>query len=251
MPEAVLLKLGGSVLTEKGGPCRVAQENLSRVSRQIAMNLGGPLLIIHGAGSCGHPEAHRFRLMEGLGAGNLGGIYPTHHAVSGLNHAVVAALRAEGIEAIGIHPLDACFAEEGRITSMETRHIREMLSRGVVPVLHGDVVMDGRKGVTIVSGDQLVSYLGRTLRFGKIGLATDVPGVLASDGVIPVLTPGMLGHIRVGSSGHTDVTGGMEGKVRELLELARSGTCPEIFHVEQTGAFLAGRPHGGTVVRGG
>jgi isopentenyl phosphate kinase len=43
----------------------------------------------------------------------------------------------------------------------------------------------------------------------------------------------------------------MEGKIRELLELARCGTPSEIFHVEQTGAFLQGKPHGGTVVRGG
>jgi isopentenyl phosphate kinase len=47
------------------------------------------------------------------------------------------------------------------------------------------------------------------------------------------------------------VTGGMEGKVRELLMLARNGTSSVIFHVDRIGDFLDGRPHGGTVVRGG
>ncbi len=251
MPEPVLLKLGGSVLTKKGGPGIVRQENLALISREIAGHRRVPLLIVHGAGSCGHPEAHRFRLMEGLTVETLEGVFITHRAVSRLNSIVVTALREQGIEAIGIHPLDSCYAENGRIVSMECRHIREMLCRGIVPVLHGDVVMDGMKGATIVSGDQLVSYLGHALRFGRIGLATDVPGVLAGDAVIPVLTPQTIGQVRIGSSLHTDVTGGMEGKIRELLELAREGTCSEIFHVEQTGAFLDGRPHGGTVVRGG
>jgi isopentenyl phosphate kinase len=251
MPEPVLLKLGGSVLTEKGGQGRVIQENLAMLSREIAGHRTVPLLIVHGAGSCGHPEAHRFQLMEGLTGRNLEGVFVTHQAVSSLNSIVVAALREKGTEAIGIHPLDSCYAENGRIVSMECRHIREMLSRGIVPVLHGDVVMDGMKGATIVSGDQLVSYLGHALRFGRIGLATDVPGVLAGGAVIPVLTPQTIGQVRIGSSLHTDVTGGMEGKIRELLALACEGTCSEIFHVAQTGAFLEGRPHGGTVVRGG
>lgn len=251
MPEAVLLKLGGSVLTTKGGPGAVREENLAMISRQIAGYCRAPLLIVHGAGSCGHPEAHRFRLAEGLTNENREGVFTTHQAVTRLNRIVVAALREKGIEAIGIHPLHSCYAENGRIVSMEYRHIIEMLSRGIVPVLHGDVVMDGIKGATIISGDQLVSYLGRALRFGRIGLATDVPGVLAEGVVIPVLTPDTIGQVRLGSSRHTDVTGGMEGKIRELLELARAGTCSEIFHVGQTGAFLDGRPHGGTVVRGG
>jgi isopentenyl phosphate kinase len=47
------------------------------------------------------------------------------------------------------------------------------------------------------------------------------------------------------------VTGGMEGKVRELLDLARDGMSPAIFHADRIGDFLDGRPHGGTVVRGG
>ena len=251
MPEPVLLKLGGSVLTRKGGPGTVRHENLAMISSEIAGHARVPLLIVHGAGSCGHPEAERFRLMEGLTDQNLEGVFTTHLAVSKLNSIVVTSLRKKGIEAIGIHPLDSCYAENGRLVSMECRHIREMLSRGIVPVLHGDVVMDGIKGATIVSGDQIVSYLGRSLRFGRIGLATDVPGVLAGDTVIPVLTPQTISQVRIGSSRHTDVTGGMEGKIRELLELARSGTCSEIFHVDQTGAFLDGRPHGGTVVRGG
>ena len=111
--------------------------------------------------------------------------------------------------------------------------------------------MDGVKGVSVVSGDQLGSYLGRAFRFSRIGLATDVPGVLSGDRVIPVLTPENVHHVQLGSSRHTDVTGGMEGKIRELLELAQTGTPSAIFHVQQTGAFLQGKPHGGTVVRGG
>jgi isopentenyl phosphate kinase len=251
MSDTVLLKLGGSVLTRKGVEGEIRHDILDAVGREIGSRKDIPLLIVHGAGSCGHPEAHRYGLMEGLTGANREGIAVTHRAVSQLNTEIVTTLRNYGTEAIGIHPLHACYAESGRIRSMQWHNLQEMLNRSLVPVLHGDVVMDGSRGVTIVSGDQLVVCLARLLRFDRIGLATDVPGVFDGDTVIPEITPESFPGLRLASSRHTDVTGGMEGKVQELLALAREGMCAEIFHVRKLGAFLDGQPHGGTVVRGG
>ncbi len=251
MPEPVLLKLGGSILTRKESEGEIREEILDRIGKEIAARKNLPLLIIHGAGSCGHPEARKYGLSAGLAPGNLAGVGTTHRAVSRLNDALVAALRREGCEAVGIHPFHAAYAENGRLIAMETRQIREMINRTMVPVLHGDVVMDGVRGVSIVSGDQLVVFLARALGIRKIGLATDVPGVLAGDRVIPEITPGSANGLSIGTSRHTDVTGGMEGKVGELLVLARDGTSSAIFHADRIGDFLDGRPHGGTVVRGG
>ena len=56
-----------------------------------------------------------------------------------------------------------------------------MLGLGIVPVLHGDIVMDCTSGACMVSGDQLVRVLSTSLGMQRIGLATDVPGVF-SDG---------------------------------------------------------------------
>jgi isopentenyl phosphate kinase len=251
MPEPVLLKLGGSVLTRKEGAGEIRYETLDSVGKEIGSRRNIPLLIVHGAGSCGHPEAYRYGLVQGLSRENREGIFMTHEVVSRLNTEVVSSLRKYGTEAIGISPLAGCYAKSGRIVSMEWHNLQEMVSRCLVPVLHGDVVMDATRGVTIVSGDQLVVHLARVLGISRIGLATDVPGVLDGDRVIPEITPASAGALCLGSSVHTDVTGGMEGKVQELVGLAREGVSSEIFHVTRLGAFLDGRPHGGTVVRGG
>lgn len=120
------------------------------------------------------------------------------------------ALRDAGVEAIGIHPpLDLCLAEDGRLVSFETRHIAEMTEHGIVPVLHGDVVMDRlRGGSCIVSGDQLVTRLAAALESRRVGLATDVPGVLANGAVVPRIDRSTVESLDVGGSGNTDVTGG-------------------------------------------
>ena len=59
-----------------------------------------------------------------------------------------------GREAVGIHPLGHCVAVAGRLKDPDWRPVSLMLSLGVTPVLHGDVVMDTARGASIVSGDR-------------------------------------------------------------------------------------------------
>ncbi len=248
MTETVVLKLGGSVVTDKTGDCAIDHARITAIASEIAARRAEAIVLIHGAGSCGHPEARRYRLGEGITPGNTPGIYHTHTAVCRLNTAIVETLRAAGLEAVGLHPLDLGLAENGRLVAFETGHIEEMIRHGIVPVLHGDVVMDRSRGACIVSGDQLVLYLARRLKSSRVGLATDVPGVLKEGAVIPAIDRTGIGAIAIGGSGNTDVTGGMQGKITELLTLADDGIESNIFHVSKVGAFLDGVDHGGTIV---
>ena len=105
--------------------------------------------------------------------------------------------------------------------------VKDFLSLGRIPVLYGDVVVDRSLGVCILSGDQIVSYLASGLGAEEVVLATNVDGVLDSEGrVIERINRenaeeilGMIGGVE------GDVTGGMKGKVSELLELSGSGIC--------------------------
>jgi isopentenyl phosphate kinase len=250
MSDRVLLKLGGSIITDKSKDCSINYDRLASVASMIAAADAGGMIIIHGAGSCGHPEAKRYRLDIGAVAGQTEGIYVTHRAVSILNEAVVDVLREKGVPAIGIHPLHLGVANEGRLVGFECRHLERMISLGMVPVIHGDVVMDLAKEACIVSGDQLARYLATGLKISRVGLATDVPGVLDGSHVVPEITRCSAPALQIGSSMHTDVTGGMRGKIDELLELADAGIGSDIFHVSRIGDFLNGNDHGGTRVRG-
>lgn len=251
MSECLLIKVGGSVLTEKSRQGAADSRAIEAIAGDIAAFADTPLCLVHGAGSFGHPEAHRFGLALGADRGNREGIALTHHAVSRLNQMMVTALRDAGADAIGIHPLAGSWARAGRLVSLETRPLQHLMDLGIIPVLHGDVVMDEAQGACIISGDQIVRYLGEHLHFTRIGLATDVPGVLSCEGRVVGEIRGEPGEeIRAGTSGHTDVTGGMKGKITELLELASHGIPSEIFHASRLPDFLHGRPHGGTRISG-
>jgi isopentenyl phosphate kinase len=250
MSDTCILKLGGSVITDKRADCAINKEQLASIASAIAGARTDGIVVIHGAGSCGHPEAKRYHLDKGAKAGETEGIFVTHRAVSRLNDAVVLALREKGVAAVGVHPLHTGIAENGRLIGFECRHLEKMLALGMVPVIHGDVVMDLSIGACIVSGDQLVRYLAVGLKIRRVGLATDVPGVLDGGSVVPRITKGMMPELHIGSSMHTDVTGGMKGKIDELLGLADAGIGSDIFHVSRVADFLKKSDHGGTMVRG-
>jgi isopentenyl phosphate kinase len=249
MHNQVMLKLGGSVITDKAGNDVIDRQQLAAIAVALKeSDFSGYL--VHGAGSCGHPEAHRYHLDQGADKSNAEGIGITHRAVSGLNRVVVDALQHEGIDAIGVHLLDSCLADDGRLISTPVELLERLTALGITPVLHGDVVLDRSKGACIVSGDQVISALAPQLSVGRVGLATDVPGVLSPDGtVVRSITPSKVAGLSIGASSSIDVTGGMQGKIRELLALAGAGVESHIFAVSRLPDFLHQQDHGGTVVR--
>ncbi len=248
MPEPILLKLGGSVVTDKRNDGVVDHAAIGEIADLLGAS-GFRGVIVHGAGSCGHPEAQRYGLAHGADCTNRTGITVTHEAVASLNRTVVTVLCGAGIDAVGVHPLAACTADDGRIVSFEEEPLRLLLGLGCVPVLHGDVVMDRRRGACIVSGDQLVAYLAPRLGLSRIGLMTNVPGVLDAGGaVVPRISRADAGALAIGASSTMDVTGGMGGKVAELLRLAENGISSHVFGSDRLADFLASRPHGGTEI---
>lgn len=250
MDERTILKLGGSVITDKSGDCEIAVRELGLICKEIAAHYREGLVIVHGAGSCGHPQAKRFGLNEGLRRESLSGVFLTHRAVCRLNACVVNALRGCGVEAVGVHPLGSVVTEDGRIVAMEIRPLERMVAEGIVPVLHGDVVMDLSRGAAILSGDRLLVHLALALGIRRVGLATDVAGVMEEGKVIRFITASEERMAMIGGSGHVDVTGGMKGKVQELLALATAGIDAHIFHASRIADFMEGREHGGTIVLG-
>ena len=249
MPERIILKLGGSVITHKSDDqaMSIRSDTLADVAGNLKEFPSLSLVLIHGAGSCGHPQAHQYNIQSGVTISNRRGIYETHHAVATLNAAVVSSLRKEGIEALSVHPLLGAVSSDGLLSGYNSEHLEIMLELGIVPVLHGDVVMDVKRGACIVSGDQLVRVLAEQMQVNRVGLATDVPGLLDVDGsVVRELRRSIAHTIRIGGSGHLDVTGGMKGKIAELLSLADKGISSEIFHISRIREFLRGVDHGGT-----
>jgi len=244
------------VLTDKNKVSAARPDVIARIAKEIGEIDSGKLVLIHGAGSFGHHQAKDYKLTDGLNDWSIKGIWPTHSAVTSLNRMVVDALQMSGVDAIPVNPLSSCTLSGGRIEHMCLDVIELMLQDDITPVLHGDVVMDRDRGVDILSGDQIVPYLARELKVDRVGIGTNVDGVLDRDGkLIRKLTPGNMGEVDkiLSGSGGVDVTGGMHGKIHELMPLAKAGIPSLVFNAEKPGnvmKFLRNDLQEGTFIRG-
>jgi isopentenyl phosphate kinase len=240
-----VLKLGGSVVTEKDEPETVDEATLSAVSKAIAAERPERLVIVHGGGSFGHVAAAERDVSTTEGTQSAADVAAIHGTMGELNAAVCGALREQAVPAVPLRPLSMAHKSAEGALSVTVDALAALLEEGFVPVAHGDVVAHAGRGATVASGDELVVRIAERLVAERVGLCSTVPGVLDSDG-------GVIEHIEsydaaadaLGESDATDVTGGMAGKVRTLLEL----TVPTaIFGPGDLEVFLDGDLPGTTV----
>ena len=237
-----VLKLGGSVVTEKDNPEQVDEAALARTADAIAGSEVERLVVVHGGGSFGHHHAATHGVTTTQGTHDPGAVADIHGAMKTLNRRVVDALLARDVAAVPVHPLSVgARDDEGRL-SRPSDSVATLLAEGFVPVLHGDLVAHRGKGTTVVSGDELVTSLAGSLDAERVGMCSTVPGVLDTEGeVIPHIEAFEDAAAALGGSDATDVTGGMAAKVRALLTL---GAPAFVFGPDELGAFLAGADAG-------
>lgn len=244
----IVLKLGGSVITDKDTPETIDDAALAAAADAIAdATTARPLVIVHGGGSFGHVHAAEHGVSTTTGTHDYAGAYAIHDAMKRLNEAVLAALHERSIPALPLHPLSFASRDAEGTLSFPVGAVRRLLGEGFVPIIHGDVIAHEDAGVTVLSGDEIVTHLGSALSADRVGICSTVPGVFDEAGeVISTISTFEAVESALGASESTDVSGGMAGKVQALLELE---TPASIFGPEALAAFLAGDSPGTLIDR--
>lgn len=237
-----VLKLGGSVITEKDDRETVDHGAIQQIAADIAESDPRDLVLVHGGGSFGHPAAAERGVSRTRGTSSHEDVRAIHDAMGELLGTVIEALGSAGVPAVPVRPFSLGSRTGSGDLDLETNHLRVMVDEGFVPVLHGDVIATEEKGATIVSGDELVVALARGLDADRIGLCSTVAGVLDEEGnVVPTITGYAEVEAVLGASESIDVTGGMAAKVRALLDADRPAS---IFGAQDVAAFLSGATPG-------
>ncbi|MEM1944448.1 MAG: isopentenyl phosphate kinase [Nitrososphaerota archaeon] len=234
MSDLVILKLGGSVITDKSSKFSFREDVVTRVAREVARCWPTPLVVIHGGGSYGHPIAREYNLSTGFREQRqLEGFVKTIQAMRELNRLVTETMIHVGIGAVGM-PASLLFITSN--TVIQTAHLDMLfasLELGVIPVTCGDAVFDRVRRFTILSGDSIAVYLARALKARRLVFAVDVDGVYEYDretGEGRLLeTLDYRRHATLIYRDVGDVTGGMFEKVETAFEAHRAGV--EVFLV--------------------
>ena len=147
-----------------------------------------------------------------------------------------------------LQPSASAHCSGGELESMALEPVTKALEHGLVPVLYGDVALDGSQGGTIISTEQIFAFLARHLDPARIILVGTVEGVFDGDPLrdprarqIPEISAANWASVSalLGGSHGTDVTGGMLAKVAEMVNLAQQspGLKVQLISGEREGAL--------------
>jgi isopentenyl phosphate kinase len=247
----VLLKLGGSLITDKDTPRFPRRDVLYRLAAEIAAakqkDPALRLVLGHGSGSFGHVPASQYGTRSGVSTPQQWlGFAEVWKEARALDEIVIASLHEAGLPVIAFPPSSAVLAQEGRVLSWDLRPLHSALEHGLLPVVYGDVVFDTTFGGTILSTEDLFFFIAHQLHPKRILLAGIEAGVWADfptcARLLPVITPDSYTSIShsVGGSVSVDVTGGMAQKVASMLALVQEDPALriQIFSGVQPGALL-------------
>ncbi len=241
------MKVGGSVITEKSGEAVPKLEVMESAAEEIS-KVDGRLILIHGAGSFGHPIAEKYKLHSGyLGRWQLKGVSELKVNLMELSRLFLSALTRSGVSAYPFMPSSFVTSKNGRIFYCALKPLRRVLGLGAAPLLHGDLVPDLDSGFSITSGDQLASFLAVKLKPRMVIFGCDVDGLYTRDPkrhsdakLIRLLKVGDVEEKlkSVESTDGVDVTGGIYGKIREAALIAGVGVPTAIVNMERRGRLL-------------
>ena len=224
----IIVKLGGSVITDKTDYRTFRRDIVSRLAKEIA-DSGKKVLIVHGAGSFGHIVSKENDLMNGYkDPSQIPAMARVMADTRELSAMVVEELLEAGIPAVSVPPGSCFVLEDGRLTIENDEVITRLLDLGIIPVMFGDVCTDRRRKFSIVSGDQIMERLCQKLDPEMAVFVSDVDGLYDRNPkndpkarMYGLVTRETMSEIDM-SSDVDDVTGGIRGKMESMLRMTDS-----------------------------
>lgn len=224
----IVVKLGGSVITDKKRENRARRRIIDRLAGEIKKS-NKRTILVHGAGSFGHISARRFDLDYGFKTREqLKGFHITHSNVRILNRIVMDCLYKNSIFSVSIPPVSFVEMRDKKPRYLDLRCFESALRLGLTPVTFGDVVFDDKIGFSICSGDLLVLNISRYFKPEKVVFVMDEDGIFNKDPkryrdarLLERLSYDDLPFSEENTC--VDVTGGMKGKIEVIREIAKDG----------------------------
>ncbi|MFN3491781.1 MAG: isopentenyl phosphate kinase [Anaerolineales bacterium] len=246
--EIILLKLGGSLITDKDTAYTPRLDKLKELAAEIKtvldLNPTWSLILGHGSGSFGHVPAKKHGTRNGVQtAEQWYGFAEVRYQAAELNRFVVQSLLEAGLPAVPFPPSASMISDNRKVIHHNVLTIQKALDVNLLPVVQGDVAFDESLGGTILSTEDVFTFLIEKFNCSRILLAGIEAGVWedfpARTKLMKQIQVSTYEKMRAGIKGSvsTDVTGGMKAKVEEMLSIIKKNKnlTAQIFSAEEKG----------------
>ena len=243
MQTPVVVKLGGSAITDKTKTSTPRLEVIHSAIDEIASHRG-QLILLHGGGSFAHPLVSKAAIRNGFKQeSQLASISDIELSLDQLTRIIGVGLVLQHRPFVPLSPMSFLTLREGHVSRSFLDPVTAALRLGLIPLIHGDLAFDEVRGCGIVSADRIASLLGEKIGISRVLFGADVDGLYnrnpktaSKAKLIDKVDRSNYSEVLKGlkpSSG--DVTGGMRGKALEALSLAKHGCESYIFNLTKSG----------------
>ena len=245
----ILIKLGGSIITNKEKPLtprRKVIENLAKNLKKISE----PIIIVHGGGSYGHYWSVKFDMHTKERKYDLRGVSIVKNSMIELNKIILDSMLKKGLKPYCLPPTD--FMSGNKPIRQKVKEIEKIAKTGLIPVTYGDALWFGQNKTYILSGDKIMTHLAKILKPKLCIFALNEDG-LYYDLKSKKLIAELKGELPLISENKMDVTGGMTRKMEEASKISKMGM--NVFFVngnkaERIVKAVKNRKFEGTMFRG-
>jgi isopentenyl phosphate kinase len=235
--DIILIKLGGSFITDKNKPYTAKNNNISLALSQLkdCLNKFSEKIFIlgNGAGSYGHYAVIENDLQQKKTLQQAAlGISKVHLAVNKLNALIVETATQNNTPLFPLQPSAIFYTKNGFIQKNAIINIIiGLLEKKIIPSIYGDIVYDKEKPFHILSTEDIFHILIEDIakienyKVEKTIYITQVDGVYDSKNcIISQINRQNFADIKknISQTNGFDVTGGMLQKIEKALVLAES-----------------------------
>jgi len=215
----LLLKLGGSVITNKEKPLSPRTKTIDNIVSKLK-RIDEPIVIVHGGGSYGHYWSVKFGMHTKPAKYDNRGVAIVKKSMVDLNKIILDSFLKNKLNPYGLPPTD--FVSGNKPIPKKIKEIKKIASSGLIPITYGDALWYGKKKSYILSGDKIMTMLAKVLRPRLSIFLLNVDGLF-----LDFKQKKLINDINDEKPSFTkisnDVTGGMKRKVDEASKISKMG----------------------------
>ena len=215
----ILIKLGGSIITNKQKPLSPRRKTINSILKEIG-KIKEPVIIVHGGGSYGHYWSVKYDMHTKPAKTNPKGVAIVKNSMVELNKIILDSAVKNRINSYCLPPTD--FMNGNKAIKSKILTINDISKSGLTPITFGDALWFGQKKSYILSGDVIMTTIGKILKPRLSLFVLDVDGVY-SDLKTKRLIHDFKKEKPEIKNNKMDVTGGMTRKITEANNMAKAG----------------------------
>ena len=215
----ILIKLGGSIITNKERPLSARRKAIESILKQIK-KINEPKIIVHGGGSYGHYWSVKYDMHTKPAKYDARGVAIVKNSMIELNKIILDIAVKNRINAYCLPPTD--FMNGNKSIKNKILTMNDISKSGLIPITFGDALWFGQKKSYILSGDVIMTTIAKVLKPRLSVFVLNVDGVYSNLKTKKLIYDFKKEKPTI-SINKMDVTGGMTRKITEAVKISRSG----------------------------